>query len=510
MSGTNFSRRSFLSCAAAWAGSQVTGLRSNPEDFRTVSILHTTDLHGHILPTRNYDGVENLGGFARCATMIRNWRRQTPHTLLIDNGDVYQGTAASHSTRGELMMRMFNRLGYDAWTLGNHDFDWGPQVLRANLAHSQSPVLGANLTFDGKPAGSADGEWRKVVPWIIRETGGFRIAIIGVVTPGLPFWLSPETLGGAGVLPPGDMLKRCLDELRAEKPDAIVVSSHMGWRQQDDFANPLRKMLRTAPGADVLLAGHSHQDQPSWNLEGVLCSQASYHGIHCGRVDLTFDLQSRKLVGRIASTVLMDASHETDPAVLEAADPELKSSRELLARKIGHATREFSADPRNNEVLDLFCQCFREALEREGTKVDGVFHGTFGTGSLPAGDITIADCWRMLPYENLLVTAEIGASEILEIFKEERENRGSDRVFWPFDIQMSRSKEIVRFDHQGAPVDPDARFTIAFNSYDSQSGGRSMMRLREILMQPQAKRRVTSIDTRGALIDGILNRKTLS
>jgi hypothetical protein len=116
----------------------------------------------------------------------------------------------------------------------------------------------------------------------------------------------------------------------------------------------------------------------------------------------------------------------------------------------------------------------------------------------------------MLPYENLLVTAQISAKEMLEIFKEERSNRGSDRVFWPFEIQMSRSQEIVRFDYQGAPVDPDAKFTIAFNSYDSQSGGRSMMRLREILNQPQATRCVTTIDTRGALIEGILNRKTLS
>ena len=150
-------RRSFLRRTGAWLGASTLGLRAAQENFRTVSIIHTTDLHGHILPTRNYDGVENLGGFARCATRIREWRRMFSDSLLVDLGDVWQGTPETHINQGNLMMRLFNLLDYDAWTLGNHDFDWGRAVLESNLALSHAPILTGNIAVDGKAPGSPTG-----------------------------------------------------------------------------------------------------------------------------------------------------------------------------------------------------------------------------------------------------------------------------------------------------------------------------------------------------------------
>jgi 2',3'-cyclic-nucleotide 2'-phosphodiesterase (5'-nucleotidase family) len=123
MQGSRISRRQFLSTSAGWLVAGSTGVRANPEERKTISLIHTTDLHGHITPTRTYTGMENVGGFVRCATMIRRWRRDHPDSLLLDIGDVWQGTAASHADEGAIMMRLFNRLGYDAWAPGNHDFD---------------------------------------------------------------------------------------------------------------------------------------------------------------------------------------------------------------------------------------------------------------------------------------------------------------------------------------------------------------------------------------------------
>jgi 2',3'-cyclic-nucleotide 2'-phosphodiesterase (5'-nucleotidase family) len=450
--------------------------------------------------------MDDVGGMARCATIIRKWRRENPDSLLLDIGDVYQGTAVGHATRGNLMMKIFNRLGYDAWTPGNHDFDWGPECLRENLALSKPAVLAANLTAGGKSMGRADGDWKSVRPWVMRHVGGFRIALIGLVTPGLPYWLAPETLGDVEVRHPLESLRRSIAEARADKADAIVVMAHMGWRVADDFANPLRELLKEAPGVDVLLAGHTHQDEPSWDFAGVLCSQASYHGIHCGRMDLIFDPDSRRLVGREAMTQLMDTTYELDPAVMEAAGPDLAMSAASMTRKLGRVTREIRGAGRDNELVRLFCECFSEALSRNGTPVDGVFHGTFGSGNLPRGEITVGDCWSLLPYENLLMTAVLTAEDLIEVVREERLRGKSDRILWPFEITLNRAGEVTRFEHRGKPVAPKSEFTIAFNSYDGQSAGQSLMRLRGILSQPAAKRKVTVIDTRGALIDGILNR----
>ena len=96
----------------------------NP-DTVCISILHTTDLHGHILPTSDYAGNPDRGGLARCATQIRRWREENSNSILIDIGDVYQGTDVSLRNKGALMIDLLNHLNYDAWVVGNHEFDWG-------------------------------------------------------------------------------------------------------------------------------------------------------------------------------------------------------------------------------------------------------------------------------------------------------------------------------------------------------------------------------------------------
>ena len=142
--------------------------------------------------------------------------------------------------------------------------------------------------------------------------------------------------------------------------------------------------------------------------------------------------------------------------------------------------------------------------------MDGVFHGTFASGDLNPGPLTVADCWRIIPYENMLVTAEVTAAELLQIVAEDATVRDSDRTLWPFEVVAGADGKPARLRLKGAEVPADKRFTIAFNSYDSQSGGRRLMRTRDILSAPEAKRRTTPIDTRSALIDGLLDRGTVS
>lgn len=505
-----FSRRQFIGGTAGWLRAAALGMGRDDVDTKTVSIFHTTDLHGHIVPTSDYQGNGDLGGIARCATFIREGRRRNPDSLLLDIGDVYQGTAESLSNGGQLMIGLFNRLGYDAWALGNHDFDWGTQKLEENLALSKSPILTGNLDVGGKKIGSLEGNWKGVVPWIMKEVAGFRIALIGLTTPGLPYWLAPETLGGINVQAPGIALQKSVNEAKAAGANAIVVMGHMGHRFKDDFANPLQEMFSQVKGVDVLLAGHTHQNQPSWEIGGVLCSQASYYGIHCGKLDLTFDRASGKLVGRNAATTLMDKAYALDPGVMEVAQPELKAAEEQLSRKVATVSAPIPGKGRGSRLVSLFCEIFSEGLKRNNTPVEGVFHGTFGTGDLPPGDITVGDCWKLLPYENLLITAEVTAGELIEIVKEEAGERNSDRTLWPFDLKLGADGQPQMFLYQGNPVPADRRFRIGFNSYDSQSGGQRLMRLREIIANPASKRTMTPIDTRGALIEGFLNRGTIS
>jgi len=512
-SRVSLSRRRFLkaagSAATLAAFPRRPAIAADLGRAKTISIFHSTDLHGRILPTSTYEGLDDVGGFARVATCLRRWRRECPDSLTVDVGDVVQGTAASMQSGGRLMIDLFNRLGYDAWTLGNHDFDWGPEKTAALLADSACPVLTANLERGGARPGSLTDAWAKVEPWTIREVGGFRVGLVGLITPGLPYWLAPETLGGVAPLDPTESLATAVREVRGEKVDAVVVIGHMGWRFNDDYANPVRAMLKDAKGVDIYLAGHSHQDQPAWMMHDVLCSQASYHGIHCGRIDLTFDLASRKLVERRAFTLLMDDRFELDPAVMQAARPDLAASDEELAREVATVANPIPGKGRNSGLVNLLCECFAGELARRGTPVDGVFHGSFGTGDLQPGKLTVGDCWRIIPYENMLAVAEVTAADLAAILAEDWKVRDSDRTLWPFDVTMEPGGKVTRIALEGRELAADRRVKVAFNSYDAQSGGRRLMRMRETLAAPAAKRTTTSVDTRGALIAGLLDRGTV-
>ena len=126
------------------------GRKRRPRTAMTISLFNTTDLHGHILPTKSYEGVENLGGFARCVTQIKQWRAEQPHSILLDIGDVYQGTPESRASDGQLLINLFNKLNYDAWVIGNHEFDWGFGTVVKSITASAMPVLASNARVEGK------------------------------------------------------------------------------------------------------------------------------------------------------------------------------------------------------------------------------------------------------------------------------------------------------------------------------------------------------------------------
>lgn len=462
-------------------------LADKNRSIKTVSLFHTTDLHGHILPTKTYDDIGNVGGLARCATQIRRWRKDCPDHLLFDIGDVYQGTIEGYQTKGKVMIDSFNKMAYDGWVLGNHEFDWGLDVVEAAVKTSRMPVITGNVTVEGRKSGQIAGSaFSKLAPWVIREVGGFRVAMIGLITPGIPSWSRPELLKGFGVFDPIKSLAQSIAEVKAEKVDAVVVLGHMGWRREDDYANPVQELLEKVEGVDVYIGGHTHQDRPSWYWSNVLCTQANYYGINCGRVDLSFDLESRKLVKRNAWTVLMDDRFELDPVIMESTKSVVANAGERRKTGIGKVSSMISASGKESPFWQMICRSFMATAEKQKLPADGVFHGTFDTPDVQPGVKTIEDAWQWIPYENWLVHASITGAQIRTIIAESKTVRYSDRSLFGLDP---------------ATLEPTKRYRILFNSYDSQSGGRRLLKLREILQEPASQTTLIPVNTREALID---------
>jgi 2',3'-cyclic-nucleotide 2'-phosphodiesterase/3'-nucleotidase len=482
-------------------------------DTVCISILHTTDLHGHILPTADYNGNPDYGGLARCAAQIRRWRRQNSNSILIDVGDVYQGTDVSLRNKGELMIDLFNHLKYDAWIVGNHEFDWGIETFINALQRSTMPVLAANTVFDGKPAGaSSDSQhpFAKIQPLFVKDIAGIKIAIIGVTTPGMPFWLAPQFTRGIEFQNPVEPVRRAITKAKGEGADVIVISGHMGLKMRtggDDFANTVMALTYEFPEAAVFIAGHTHQAIPSRLTNSVLFTQADHFGIHVGRVDLLFDRNSKKLLHREAICQLMDDRFHSDRVIISRAKSQLAESESALASPVGELAETLHGRSRPGSPSDverLVCAAIREALMERNVLVDGVMHGTFDDrAGLMAGPKTLNDIWNLIPYENYIVTAQLSSEEIKTLMEEVFTSH-EKRNLLGFEVKTQGQGDNCRIVSMALPngqlLDRNKKYVIALNSFDSRSGGHHFMKLRALLERPEANCVMHPVQTRDAVI----------
>jgi 2',3'-cyclic-nucleotide 2'-phosphodiesterase (5'-nucleotidase family) len=491
-------------------------------DTVCISILHTTDLHGHILPTSDYDGTADRGGLARCVTQIRRWRRQNPNSILVDVGDVYQGTEVSLRNKGELMIDLFNHLKYDAWVIGNHEFDWGMEPFTNALQKSAMPVLGANTTLDGRPAGSSSDSqhpFGKVQPFVVKEIEGIKVAIIGITTPGMSFWLPWEFTVGIDFKHPLESVRRAIVKAKSEGAHAIVLTGHMGLKPRtggDDFANTVMALTFEFPDIAAFIAGHTHQAIPSRLTNHVLFTQADHFGIHVGRVDLLFDRDSKKLLRREAICELMDNRFDPDQVVLSRAGSQLAESEASLAQPLGELSETLHARGRRghpSEIEKLIGAAITETLAERSITVDAVMHGVFDENAkLAAGLTTVNDIWNIIPYENIIVTATLSPDEIKSVMEEVYASREPRSL-----LGISLGVEGRGFDRRitsmafpdGRALERDKKYLIAVNSFDARSGGHHFMKLRALLDRPEANCVLHPVQTRDAVIDYFRRHKVV-
>ncbi len=513
---TTYNRRQFLqilSGASIFAASPVKALPLS-DDHLTISVIHTTDLHGNILPTASYGGRTNLGGLARCATQIRLWKKENPYHILLDAGDLYQGTQIGLQTRGKIMIESLNHLGYDAWVLGNHEFDWGIQPVQDAIDISEPRVLAANCLIGGKRAGWQEDREHplgRIAPFVLKRIGGFRIGIIGVITPGMPYWFHESFHRGLAFEDPVTPVRRSIALLQSRNADAILLATHMGLRAGgDDFANRTQTLLETYPNIVACIGGHTHRHEANTPVNGIPFTQASYFGIHLGRLDLTFDRNTRRIVSVKPSTMFMHENIALDPTILSMAQPEIDRAEAILDTPVGTLTttlRVSRSRQQHSQVEDLIGAAMMEALEKRGLKPDAIIHGLiFPGGDFEAGKKTIRDMWEIMPYENRIVTAELTRDDLLVILSEMRGSRGIMGMHVKSEGQRGPLTIHEIYDRDGRPIQRNRRYLIACNSYDAASGGQNLMQLRETLRKPASRMRVHPVLTRHALIDYFTSR----
>jgi 2',3'-cyclic-nucleotide 2'-phosphodiesterase (5'-nucleotidase family) len=497
------------------------GLWAQSDRIDRISIFHTTDLHGNILPTTNYDGVSDLGGLARCATRLKQWRRLYPHNLTIDVGDLYQGTDVSLRTDGRIMIDCLNHLNFDAWVIGNHELDWGIETVHQAVAASNMPVLGGNLSLHNSRVWiKSERERSTLLPYLMREINGYRIAIIGLTTPNMANWFLPDLTTGFAAFDPVPVMRSVMREIRGQKPDAIILATHMGvrpWSREDDAANRLFAISAAFPQIDAIIAGHTHRDQPERKVNTVVYTQANYFGIHLGHLELHFDRQSRKLEAIRPATELMDSRYGLDPEVIALTRDSIEASAEHIGTPVGTLaeTLEFASRPGQPSAYErLIGSALVEGLRKRGIAVDAAIHGLLFTDKpLEAGQKTVADMWQVIPFENFVVTAEVTIAQLKVMMTEMFRNRNHRSLMGLFAVieGAGEALKVAAIQRQDGTLIPDnERVRIVINSYDAASGGSRFPNTRDILTEARSKRTMHRLQSRALLIEYFQNNSLVS
>ena len=287
----SWNRRQFLQASTVAAGAAALSPHLAPGAVpgaaaRVVTLLHTNDTHSRLEPFER-GALQGLGGIARRAHLIKRIRRSQPATLVLDAGDIFQGTPYFNEFGGAAEFETMTAAGYDLATLGNHDFDNGVDGLVKALPSAGFEFVSANLDIDPP-------EMRKrVKPFTVRVVGGRRIGLFGL---GVRFrGLVPKALHrGVRYREPVAAARAAVDKLRsAHGAEAIVALSHLGYFGYNGEPGDV-DIAEAVQGIDVIIGGHSHTllDQPhiveKRNGQRTAVVQVGYAGTHLGRVDLRF------------------------------------------------------------------------------------------------------------------------------------------------------------------------------------------------------------------------------
>jgi 5'-nucleotidase len=284
-------RRKFIQQTSLLAGAALvapTLMSAKKAASTKLVILHTNDTHSNIEPfSENHPKFPNLGGVAKRATLINQIRSEEAYVLLLDAGDIFQGTPYFNKYKGVLEMKVMNEMKYDVVTLGNHDFDIGISGYVQAKKHAAFKVVNCNYQLDKTALKEL------VTPHTIIKRGGLKIGIIGVGID-LNGLIASEVAQQIPYLDPIDAVQKEVMLLRSKGCDYIICLSHLGFEYPNENKVSDKVLAQNTTGIDLIIGGHTHTFLGSAitvkNKSGqnTLINQVGYAGLFLGRIDVTF------------------------------------------------------------------------------------------------------------------------------------------------------------------------------------------------------------------------------
>lgn len=445
-------------------------LLGSPAGAKTIklTVVHTNDVHGWILPRPDRKTGRQVGGAAALAAFVKAERAKGP-VLLLDAGDWWQGTPEGSLSKGRAVAEVFDAIGYDATVPGNHEYDGGEELLKAIIAGMKTPVVGSNIAVaaTGAPA-------PYVRPFLIKEVAGIRVGVFGLITSQMRRLSFPQNVVGIAFQPEADAAKKAVAALKAQGAEVVVMLSHVG---QDDAKFPGivgdQGVARAVPGIDLIIGGHKHFAlDPALHEGATLIVNTGCYLDKAGRAVLEFDDQTRRV------TSSMDSLH---PLWIDEVgeDVEIKALVEKWRRDVGAAldvviataavalTKARDTDsPMGNWMTDCI---------RKWTKTDLAFQNSGGIRTeFSAGPIRLRTIFELMPFDNRVTTLYIKGAGLKELFEHSvgrapgaLQLSGGSVSYDPAAPLGSRVRGV---EIQGRALEPEAVYSIAAADFIVQGG----------------------------------------
>ena len=476
----DFTMTRYLMGAAALALSAGTAMAEY-----SLTILHTNDFHARFEPISKYDsgcGAEDnaegkcFGGSARLATAIEAARARSNNSILLDGGDQFQGTLFYTYYKGALAAEMMNRMGYDAMTVGNHEFDDGPEVLRGFMDSLDFPILMSNADVSREPL-LADTLKKSTVI----ERGGEKIGLIGLTPEDTDELASPGD--NVSFSDPVAAVQAEVDKLTAQGVNKIIVLSHSGYGVD-------QRVAAETTGVDVIVGGHSHSllgdmenaEGPYPTMVGNTAIVQSYaYGKFLGELNVTFN-DAGEVVSANGQPLIIDAAVAEDEGVkariTEAAEP-LEEIRNLV---VAQAATSISGERTVCRAMEcpmgsLIADAMLDRVKEQGIEI-AIQNGGGIRASIDAGPITMGEVLTVLPFQNTLSTFQVTGATVLAALENgvSQIEEGAGRfpqvagMTFAFDASKPAGARVSDVMVGGAPIDPDKLYGVVSNNYVRNGG----------------------------------------
>ena len=424
-----------------------------------IRILHVNDFHGFAEPYKPIGSDEMLGGISSLAARVEELRKEKL-SLLLSAGDMIQGNNWTNLFQGEPVMELMNEMRFDAMVLGNHEFDFGQDVLRKRISEAKFPALGANV--EGLD---------RLKPYVIKELKGIKIGIIGLVTEDVPATTHPKNVAGLHFFSPFDIVEKYVKELRG-KTHIIVVLSHIG--------HPVDRMIaEKIKGVDVVIGGHSHAKVTKPVKVGdTLIVQAWEHGKALGVLDLTLtDGKMTSFDGYLEE--IKPKPGKEDQKVLAIVEKYKQRMSAVLNDKVGEVDVDLDGERKSVRRRETNLGNFIADILRELSKADiAIINGGAIRASIKKGEIKLKDIYTSLPFDNYIVAIKLTGRQIREALEhgvsgvEEEEGRfpqisGLSFKYSPSGERGSRIKEIFV---AGQSINFEKEYIVATNDFLAVGG----------------------------------------